>query len=745
VKREFNVLALLRCLVLLVFPAASPRGAAQSPAPLDPAPVDFTRDIQPIFAERCYSCHGPEKHKSGLRLDQQAEALAGGDSGKVIQRGRSRESLLYKYVAGMDPDKIMPPKGDRLTPNQLRLIQSWIDAGAPWAESAASAPASAKKHWSFQAPLRPAVPTVKNKRWLRNPIDNFVLARLEKEHITPSPEADRATLCRRLYLDLLGLPPTPEEAQSFLADSQSDAYERLVDSLLASPRFGERWGRHWLDLARYADTEGYQIDRPRPCAYLYRNWVIDAINRDLPFDEFSLEQIAGDLLPNATVEQKTAAGFHRNTMMNWEDGVDREEFRVKAKVDRVSTTSTVWLGLTLGCAQCHSHKYDPISQREFYQFYAFFNNADEVDVPAPQPHDKEAKAQSFLESTNAAKACIHIRGDFLRPGEPVQPGTLKVLHSFQPRTPQPDRLDLARWIIDPANPLTSRVAVNHLWLHVFGRGLVNTPEDWGARGELPSHPALLDWLAVEFKQRHWSRKQMIQLLVTSAAYRQSSHLRPELMERDPLNTLLARQNRFRLESEIVRDLHLAASGLLNDALGGPSFHPHMPDDLKALGGAGAFTWTDSEGPERYRRGLYIFAQRTVPYPVSMTFDQANPCETCARRERSDTPLQALTLLNHSLFVECARALGQRMQASSGGSVREKIDLGFQRCLSRKPSADELACLQQLYERERQLTQTPSPETVAHGNKPEPPEVADRAVWASVAQVILNLDEFVTRE
>jgi hypothetical protein len=308
-------------------------------------------------------------------------------------------------------------------------------------------------------------------------------------------------------------------------------------------------------------------------------------------------------------------------------------------------------------------------------------------------------------------------------------------------------LDLARWIIDPTNPLTSRVAVNHLWLHLFGRGLVNTPEDWGTRGEPPSHPALLDWLAVEFSQRHWSRKQMIQLIVTSATYRQSSLLRPELMERDPLNTLLARQNRFRLESEIIRDLHLAASGLLNGALGGPSFHPHMPDDIKALGAAGAFQWTDSAGPEKYRRGLYIFAQRTVPYPVSMTFDQANPCETCTRRERSDTPLQALTLLNHCLFVECARALGQRLQASSGRGVREKIDLGFQRCLSRKPSVEELSCLQRLYDDELQLTQQRSPATVEQRNPPaaEQPEGAAAAAWAAVAQVMLNLDEFVTRE
>src|SRR5882672_2960718 len=577
------------------------------------------------------------------------------------------------------------------------------------------------KHWSFVAPVRSAIPTVKNARWVRSPTDAFVLARLEKEGVAPSPEADRHTLIRRLHLDLVGLPPAPEQVREFLNDKSPDAYERLVDSLLASPHFGERWARHWLDLARYADTSGYQIDRPRPFAWLYRDWVIDAVNDDLPFDQFTIEQLAGDLLPNAALSQKTAAGFHRLTLMNHEDGVDAEEFRCKAKVDRVSTTGTVWLGLTVGCAECHNHKYDPITQREFYQLYAFFNNSQEVEVPAPQaddaarferekkaweaeqvrlkellaqltkardsrasdvkrqlarhrraePKNAEARAESFFERTAPARANIHVRGDFLRKGEEVPSGTPAILPALKPRATDADRLDLARWIVNPANPLTARVAVNHVWQHLFGRGLVNTPEDFGTRGELPSHPELLDWLAYAFAgeslnvecstldvQRSvpWSRKALIKLIVTSAAYRQSSHYRPELAARDPQNILLARQNRFRVESEIVRDLSLNAGGLLNDDIGGPSFHPHMPDDVKKLGGAGAITWTDTEGPEKYRRGLYIFAQRTVPYPASMTLDQADPAQSCPRRERSNTPLQALTLLNHGIFLECAQGL-----------------------------------------------------------------------------------------
>jgi hypothetical protein len=702
---------------------------------------------------------------------------------------------------------------------------------------------------------------VKNKRWVRNPIDTFVLARLEKEGVPPSPEADRVTLIRRLHLDLAGLPPTPEQVREFVADSSPDACERLIDALLASPHFGERWGRHWLDLARYADSSGYQIDRPRPFAWLYRDWVINAINDDLPFDQFTIEQLAGDLLPNATLEQKTAAGFHRLTLMNHEDGVDPEEFRCKARVDRVSTTGTVWLGLTIGCAECHNHKYDPISQREFYQLYAFFNNSQEVEVPAPgaddparfarekkaweaeqvrlkellqelshatnapassegergrargitmadlkrqlarhrraEPKNAEARADSFLERTAPPRANLHVRGDFLRKGEEVNSGTPAILPRLQPRGTAADRLDLARWLVAPENPLTARVAVNHLWLHLFGRGLVHTPDDFGTRGEPPSHPELLDWLAVAFSsarssQRQeapsnsqfgirssdsdqslltsaapslaWSRKALIKLIVMSATYRQSSRIRPELVERDPQNVLLARQNRLRVEAEIIRDLCLAAGGLLNDDIGGPSFRPHLSDDVKRLGNAGAFTWTDTEGQERYRRGLYIFAQRTVPYPTSMTFDQADPSQSCTRRERSNTPLQALTLLNQGLFVECAQGLGKRMRERPATAPRDRIAWAFELGLSRKPTRPELDRLEKLYADQVALACTtpdpaakpPGPGTPASGTagtgstaRHRPGDrgsnVAAEAAALAVSQVILNLDEFMTRE
>jgi len=1021
VKQKFvTLLTLLSWIQVL---AALPAPEGKSSSGLSPnSKIEFSRDIRPIFADHCFECHGPEKQKSGFRLDLKEKAMAGGDTGKAIVPGKSTDSLLYRYIAGLHADTRMPPKGKPLTPNQVAQIGAWIDAGAVWPSETAAAITPTNRLWSLKRPERSAIPQVRNVRWLSNPIDSFVLAKLESANISPSPEADRVTLIRRLSLDLTGLPPIPEQVSSFASDRRPDAYERLVDSLLASPHFGERWGRHWLDLARYADSEGYQIDHARPYAYVYRNWVIDAFNRDLPFDRFTIEQLAGDLFPNATTDQKIASGFHRNTLMNFEDGVDREEFRCKAKSDRVATTGTVWLGLTLGCAECHSHKYDPITQKEFYQFYAFFNNAVETDFPAPQPYEAEAYAQrrkawdaettrlrsllaeystnqvpvnqsnwektirlpatrwtvlepakvsstegtgfrtdkdksvkavgrapaydtyvidaktdlkgitafrleippgsgrkaarpgqfilsefsveiqqgkdaprrvllqkasadlslpaapvedaidgvatngwragaplhrhvavfetredldcsggshltfklvqqggwqmtigrfrlsattsprphnanllpdlvvqsletpasartgkqkeelmryyleeidpvskrlnekleqltkaapeykepqapGFQQSPTNIPTFIHVRGDFLRKGEQVQPGVLAALHPFHPRGEIPDRLDLAQWLVDPANPLTARVAVNHLWQHLFGRGLVASSEDFGVRGEPPSHPDLLDWLATEFIRVGWSRKEMIKLIVGSTTYRQSAAVREELASSDPNNILLARQNRFRLESEIVRDLYLACGGLLKDDLKGPSFRPWTSDNFKALGGAGAFTWTDSEGPEKYRRGLYVFTQRTVPYPVSATFDAANPNETCPRRENSNTPLQALTLLNHPVFSECAQGLGRRMFLAESANAADRISYGFELCLGRKPSPAELARLQQLFNDERRLANNDrnAAAKIVGEVEVDQTEIKDAAGLILVAQVLMNLDEFLTRE
>jgi hypothetical protein len=652
--------------------------------------------------------------------------------------------------------------------------------GAPLKAS----PAPRSTHWSFQPLQRPEIPGVQDQSWARNPIDAFVLARLERESIAPAPEADRRTLLRRLSFDLTGLPPKSEEVQAFLSDNRPDAYERLIDRLLASPHYGERWGRHWLDLARYADSDGYEKDSVRPFAWRYRDWVIEALNRDLPFDQFTIEQLAGDLLPDATLDQKMATGFHRNTLTNKEGGVDQEEFRCKAVVDRVNTTGTIWLGLTLSCAECHSHKYDPITQREFFQLYAFFNSASEHDLAAPFPDElatyeaakkqwddamaalqetaaeKEikdhkarepkfpgTKAMVLLEDPKPRTTRIHIRGDFLEPGDEVQPGTPAVLHPFRADGERPTRLDLARWIMDPANPLTSRVTVNRVWARLFGRGLVATDDDFGTRGEEPSHPELLDWLATEFPKLGWSQKELIKLIVSSATYRQSSGIRTELLERDRLNVLLARQSRLRLEAESVRDTHLTASGLLNPALGGPGIRPPLPADIAALGYANSVKWNESGGSDKYRRGLYIVFQRTVPYPMLVTFDAPDSNTTCTRRERSNTPLQALTLLNDPVFFECAQALGTRLDTAEIPSVDDRLRRAFEICLSREPEPAELERLRRLYDDQHELIRhNPASAAKITGDyAADPGSLAERATLIAVTRIIMNLDEFITRE
>ncbi|MGV3724176.1 MAG: PSD1 and planctomycete cytochrome C domain-containing protein [Actinomycetota bacterium] len=777
--------------------------------------VDFTRDVQPLLKARCLACHGANQAQGGLRLNLQADAFRGGDSGAVIKPGHAADSLLIHLVSGADPKRVMPPAGPRLTPAQIKVLRDWVNQGALWPEPPPLTKGEPRgvngaqtKHWAFQPVKRPAAPKVKNAGWVRNPIDAFVLARLEKEKITPAAGADRPTLIRRLSLDLLGLPPTAAEVTAFVNDGSPDAYEKVVDRLLASPHFGERWGRHWLDLARYADSDGYEKDSPRPYAYLYRDWVIDALNQDMPFDQFTIEQLAGDLVVGSTDQRDNgvkgtpisgggsgvlgalderqrrliATGFHRNTLKNREGGVDQEEDRVKATVDRANTTGTAWLGLTVGCAQCHSHKYDPITQREYYGLYAFFNTVSDVDLPLTHPASAaasvkkpatEPKAQTLAENPKPPATHVLIRGDFLRPGDPVQPHVPAVLPAVNAAAPT--RLDLARWLVDPANPLTSRVTVNRVWQHLFGRGLVGTPDDFGVRGEKPTHPELLDWLAVEFMGQRdngstsrrpasraidplthssidlpgsrWSLKSLIRLVVTSATYRQSSRARPELEERDPLNLLLARQNRFRPEAEVVRDLYLAASGLLSPKVGGPSIRPPLPGDIAALGYAGSVKWQETTGPDRYARGMYIFFQRTVPYPQLVEFDAPDGNNTCTRRERSNTPLQALTLLNDPVFVECAQALGLSLLREPSGSVDSRVRLAFRTCVSREPTPQEAQRLKRLYDEMLRLCKADPASAAKLVGKalPTGTDPAEAAAWTTLARTVLNLDEFITRE
>ncbi|MEW5974981.1 MAG: DUF1553 domain-containing protein [Acidobacteriota bacterium] len=986
--------------------------------------VDFVESIEPIFSARCVQCHGPKNPMGDLRLDS-SKALEGGLSGKVILPGRSSDSLLMKMISGEVEGKRMPLGGDPLEPREIDLIRAWIDQGARWPEGAADGHRSEDTHWAYLPPVRPVLPPVQKRGWVQNPIDAFVLARLEKEGLSPAPEADRAQLIRRLSLDLIGLPPSLEEVEAFLADNDPEASSRLVNRLLTSPHYGEKWARPWLDLARYADSHGYESD-PLRVMWKFRDWVIDALNRNVSFDEFTIEQLAGDMLPHATLEQKIASGFHRNTMINMEGGVDAEETRVESVADRTNTTATIWLGTTLACAQCHNHKYDPFTQKEYYQFFAFFNNTvdgaqrdekPEIEAPSavqrtgqeliqseisrlekvlststpeleqaqavweaqaekdpvvwttvrptgllsaggatlevledgsvrarganpesdvytvvlqtdlknitgirlealadhtlPQngpgragdgsfllsrfevqasprnsPHTvqpvsfrllavepaevkftgedylngkadlgwkvsggknatlvlevdakvgfeqgtaltlalgnrskqkdanlgrfrlqvtespspvslpdsmrailtlsvrdrseaQRAELASFYRSvspkldevrrrigelrqtlpevpkvmvmqerTQPRDTHIHIRGSFLNKGEPVSPavpGIFPALPADQPA----NRLTLARWLVSEKNPLVARVTVNRIWEQYFGRGLVATPEDFGTQGEKPSHPELLDWLAVEFMENGWDLKALHRLIVTSATYRQASRVTPELYERDPYNELLARGPRFRLAAESIRDVALAIGGLLSHRIGGASTFPPQPEGIWTQHYSQE-KWTASTGPDRYRRGLYTFWRRTSPYPSLANFDAPSREYCTVRRPRTNTPLQALTTLNDPAFFEAAQALALRMVRESGPTVEGRSAYGFRLCAARSPKPSEVEEVVALWKRQaRRFSEGANArealELVGDQHWPTGTPVWEAAAWTVVANVLLNLDETITKE
>lgn len=780
-------------------------------------PVDFGRDVAPILERRCLSCHNDRDRRGELSLQSARSTSQGGESGEVIVPGDPQSSYLLDLLMPADGTAEMPKDEPPLDSQEIDIIRQWITSGASWPTDLLLTPPTS---WALARLQRPAVP-IDDESGIaftpRNAIDEFVAVQLRTANLEPAPPANRRTLIRRLYLDLLGLPPAPDAVESFVADESAFAYERQVDELLASPYFGERWGRYWLDLARYADSDGYLGDSLRPHAWVYREWVIDAFNRDLPFDEFTIEQLAGDLLDHPTLEQQIATGFHRNTLRNTEAGVDLELYRTKEVVDRVNTTGMVWLGLTLGCAECHDHKHDPISQQEFYQLYAFFNNADEVGVTATKswetaeyqhamqswrsgldelkqelqryqiekltPEQAEeinktlddpkaspefkgiepyfrtkdpgwnevrsqlevhlknkpgapmTKAPVFKERTkDRRETFVHIRGVYNRHGEAVNPATPSVLPDLQARGSVPDRLDLARWLFAEDNPLTARVAVNRIWRQLFGDGLVATPNDFGIKGTPPTHPQLLDWLASEYRRSGWSRKAMIRLIVTSSAYRRSSSSNAISHQQSTNNQLLWRQNSYRVSAETVRDVHLAASGLLDGTIGRRGIRPPLPAFVTEVGRS--VQWPVSEGAERYRRGMYIVFKRTVPYPMLMTFDAPDATVSCSRRERSNTPLQALTLLNDSTFYECAEVLGQRMIQQYPDDLPGAIDEIFLQCLARPATPQEREKLTIAYQDLVRLSATDQTTTEAA------PELL---AMIAVARVVMNLDEFITRD
>lgn len=788
--------SLAACLALRLLTACLLLGSAMG-STAAPAGPDFNRDIRPLFSANCWVCHGPDEssRKASLRLDLREHAVRLGESGKpALNQKDPEQSELLRRIRSSDPAVQMPPPGKSkpLTPQQIQTIREWIAAGAPY-----------DKHWAYKKPIRPETPAVSRRGWAKNDFDHFILARLEKLEIPPSPEADRWTLARRVALDLTGLPPTLEQARQFVNDDSAGAYERLVDGFLASPAFGEHWARLWLDLARYADSAGY-ADDPLRTIWPFRDYVIRAFNANLTFDRFTLEQLAGDLLPDANDETRTATAFHRNTMTNSEGGTDDEEFRDAAVVDRVNTTMTVWMGTSMACAQCHTHKYDPLTQEEYFKMFAIFNNTEDADRPDEAPlldlspaADKAARKALLSELKNLEELAkdrqtlehsnriaelkrdlskskpltvpvmrelpeeksrvtqIHERGNFRALGAKVTPGVPAVFPPL-PAGMAPNRHALAKWLVDDENPLTARVLANRLYEQIFGVGLVRTSEEFGTQGEAPSYPELLDWLATEVVRVKWDVKQMLKMLVTSATYRQSSAMSGKLRERDPENLLLARGPRFRMQGEVVRDQALFVSGLLSCKMYGPPVRPPQP----SLGLSAAFgstlDWKPSEGEDRYRRSLYTEWRRTNPYASLATFD-APSRETCVvRRPRSNTPLQALVTMNDPTFIEAAQALAKRVAAYDGNDA-DKVRHVFQLCLIRPPSEAEVNRIDKTFREFNDRLQR-EPKTVeqilacpsgadrqqAPSSRLDDKSAAQLAAWTLVASSLLNLDEMMMR-
>jgi hypothetical protein len=826
--------------------------------------LSFNRDIRPILSENCFYCHGqdPNHRKGNLRLDMRESATTPAESGEVaVVPGKPGDSALIQRVLSDDRDEQMPPpKSHRvLTAEQKKKLQKWIADGAPY-----------EAHWTFITPIRPELPKVHRVDWTLNPIDGFVLAKLEQEQLQPSPEADRATLIRRVTLDLVGLPPTPEEVDAFIGDTEPGAYERVVDGLLASPHYGERMALPWLDAARYADSNGFQQDGDT-FQWLWRDWVVRALNADMPFDQFSIEQLAGDLLPNPTNDQLIATAFNRNHLLNGEGGAIPEEQRFNNLFDRVDTTSTTWLALTVACAQCHDHKYDPITQRDYYSLLHIFNHLSEnglagggpgpkriaspfLELPSEENKQHLAELEARIkdaEKTGQVKekqdlafaawtagltpdstfpdgkplpgnltAIMRIdvkartaeqtkelnqgmraqfdrkvwpeiakkdsatrkaeeirgaltkykneevprvmvmrddrkrdtfvldRGEYLKPKDKVGFSTPAFLPAPAADSPQ-DRLGFARWLFTPDHPLTARVQVNRMWQLFFGTGLVKTAEDLGVQSEMPVHQDLLDWLAVEFRESGWRMKHLHRLIVTSATYRQSSRVTPELHKRDPENRLMARGARFRAPSLILRDVALAASGLLERKIGGEPVYPYQPDaiwETLAITKERDFTYPASSGADLYRRSLYTFWRRTIG-PANM-FDASNR-QTCkVTSSITSTPLHALTTLNDPTWAEAARVLAARAMENAS-ETDAQLTYAFRRVLARVPAEKDLAILRRALDRQLQLYEADSKaaeEIVKVGAAPPAKDlpVTRHAALAAVCLGLFNLDESLTR-
>ncbi|RPE05917.1 DUF1553 domain-containing protein [Chitinophaga lutea] len=761
-------LCLVPLLFFLVFACNRPGARQSADSGRLPDEVDYNFHIRPILSDKCFTCHGPDanKREAGLRLDigdSAFKALQETPGAFAFVRGKPHLSEVYKRIISEDTSLRMPPVNSnlQLTEREIKLIEKWIKQGAEY-----------KPHWAFVPPRAGQLPDVGDEDWPRNEIDRFILEGMENAGLEPNEEADKEHLLKRASLDITGLPPSVELTDRFLADDRPDAYERMVDTLLAMPQYGEKMAIHWMDVARYADSHGYQDDNYRSM-WPWRDWVIHAFNTNMPYSTFVTWQLAGDLMPGATREQLLATGFNRNHKITEEGGVIDEEYRVEYVSDRTNTFGKAFIGVTIECAKCHDHKYDPFSQEEYYKLYAFFNSVKEVglesvvggpDTYAKKPYmeisnDEVKNILTFINKPDTNKLIVSVMGDldtarksyilqrgvYDNHGTEVLPGTPRSILAFKGR---PNRLGLAEWLVSPQNPLTARVFVNRMWQEVFGRGIVKTSGDFGMQGELPSHPALLDWLAVDFMKNGWNVKRLMKQIVTSATYRQSAVASKKKLARDPDNIWLSRAPRQRLPAELARDLVLSSSGLLVKKIGGPSVKPYQPKGLweLATSGRGQLSrYIQDHGESLYRRGLYTFIKRTVPPPSLMIFDGSNRDQCEIKRTSTNTPLQALVMLNDPQVLEASRVLATRLLAEK----TDPVETAFRRIVCRKPNAKELSVLKAYYSEQQQYfrQQPAAAEKLLNNGEYPLPEKADKQAIAALMQVvttIYNLEETLAK-
>jgi hypothetical protein len=712
------------CIIILiatVIAAVSCLGGKEKAAPI-PKTISYNFHIRPVLSDKCFKCHGPDgkQRQAGLRLDIPDSAFAPLRETKgafAIVPGKPEQSELFKRISSTDSSYMMPTPESHLgalTEYEVKLFKKWIEQGGKY-----------EPHWAFIAPVKPTLPEIDNKKWVKNEIDYFTLDKMSLKGLTPNEEADKERLLKRIALDLTGLPPTIEMMDKFLADKSENAYEKMIDALLQQPQYGEKMAVHWMDVARYSDSYGYQDDNIRT-QWPWRDWVIHAFNKNIPYDQFLTWQIAGDMLPDANKEQILATGFFRNHKYTEEGGVVPEEYRIEYLLDKTKTYTKAILGVTLECAQCHDHKYDPFSQKEYYSMLAFFNNTKEIgyegDVsiskPAKNPiltitGDDRKNLLAFINSKDTARLTVSVmgeledsvrktyvlnRGVYDQPTEEVKPEALKAVMKFDTTKYARNRLGLAKWTLDKNNPLTARVFVNQIWQEIFGKGLVKTSGDFGMQGELPSHPELLDWLAVDFRENGWNIKRLMKQILMSATYRQSAKVSEEKLRKDPDNIYLSRAPRQRLKAEFVRDLYLASSGLLVKTIGGPSIKPYQPKGLWELASSGRgvlASYRQDHKDALYRRGLYQFIKLTVPPPNMIMFDASNRDQCEVKRLQTNTPLQALVMMNDPAVLEASRVFAQNLLSQSSG-VEDKITIAFRRIICRTPTEKEKQLLNELY-------------------------------------------------